>query len=64
MARNNGDLLRVEPMKVAPESLPWEKGSGHRSSRDELKAPKTNGFVEGEATACQVFPISGDGERG
>jgi hypothetical protein len=31
---------------------------------NELKAPKANGFTEGEATTHQTFVVNGDGERG
>jgi hypothetical protein len=30
---------------------------------DELKAPKVNGFAEGEDTAHQAFTIGGNGEH-
>jgi hypothetical protein len=31
--QRGGGSLRVEPMGVTSESLPWERGSGHQSSR-------------------------------
>jgi hypothetical protein len=30
---------------------------------DELKAPKVNGFANGQATTHQIFTIDGDGEH-
>jgi hypothetical protein len=59
----DGGLLRVEPMKVAPESfLLGERIRPPKAVSDELEVPKPNGFTEGEATACQTFIIGGDGK--
>jgi hypothetical protein len=62
MAHSDGDPLRVVPMKIVPESPPWERGSGPEVVGDELKALKSNSFIEGEATAHQAFTVGGDGE--
>jgi hypothetical protein len=64
MARSDGDPLRVIPTKMTPESPPGGEAQAAETVDDKLKAPKMNGFTEGETTTCQVLSVSGDGERG
>jgi hypothetical protein len=64
MARSDGDPLRVEPMKVTPKSSPLGESQAIGAVGDGLKAPKMNGFIEGEATTRQAFTIGGDAECG
>jgi hypothetical protein len=71
MARcGDGASLRAEPMKVAPNSPllgeaapPRGEAQAAEVVSNELKAPKTNGFTEGEATACQALTVDSDVDR-
>jgi hypothetical protein len=60
MVRSDGDPLQVIPMKIAPESPPVGEGQAAKAVGDELKAPKANGFTEGESPflVCQLLVFS------
>jgi hypothetical protein len=59
----DGGPLRVEPMKVVPESPLLEEPQTAEVVGDELKAPKVNGFTKEEGTTHQTLTIGGEGER-
>jgi hypothetical protein len=64
MAHNgDGGPLRDEPMKVASKSFLRGERLAADTVGDELKAPKSNGFTKGEATAHQTFTVGGDGKH-
>jgi hypothetical protein len=56
MARNDGDPLWVVPTKIAPESPPGGEAQAAKAVDNELKAPKENGFTEGESPHVRPFP--------
>jgi hypothetical protein len=60
----DGGPLWVEHKKAASESFLQGEAQAVEAVGDEVKAPKANSFTEGDATACQTFTVSDDGEHG